>query len=347
VPSAPPRTRSPSPTEGFTVPNELLCPITSLIFRDPVVATDGHTYEREAITQWLQQRRVSPMTREPLSLDKIIPNRVVKKMVDDFIAECRRKRLLYKYKLDVDVKKTEQVPYIKTNTKSLYQAEWLNNNSSSTASNIILMHLTGENAEKIAESNCRLESHSNIVRVFGRVEHNDTGILLVQEHPSPQTLSQLIKNPDPKLSITHLDFILYQISSALQHLANAEIIHGNITADNVFIYHLDEVPKNTLVKLNTIGHMENDINIHTIPPEVLSRNSHSEKSDVYTFGILAREMCLLEIETNEEGLLERQALYERCLVVDPNDRPTFNELTKAILDFIREEMCILECSSSV
>ena len=34
-------------------PNEYLCPITGGLMLDPVVASDGHTYERQAITEWL------------------------------------------------------------------------------------------------------------------------------------------------------------------------------------------------------------------------------------------------------------------------------------------------------
>lgn len=39
---------------GESVPNEYLCPITMEIMVDPVIAMDGHTYERVAIENWLQ-----------------------------------------------------------------------------------------------------------------------------------------------------------------------------------------------------------------------------------------------------------------------------------------------------
>ena len=32
---------------------DLTCPITLGPFRDPVIARDGHVYEREAITRWI------------------------------------------------------------------------------------------------------------------------------------------------------------------------------------------------------------------------------------------------------------------------------------------------------
>ena len=48
------------------VPNEFLCPITMSIMRDPVVASDGHTYERDAIMRHLSTNSLSPITQQPL-----------------------------------------------------------------------------------------------------------------------------------------------------------------------------------------------------------------------------------------------------------------------------------------
>jgi len=336
-PSAPPRSRSPSPTEGFTIPGDLLCPIMHSLFHDPVVASDGHTYERAAITSWLQTSHISPMTRQNISSETLNPNRIVKKMAEEFRAECKRKRELYKYKLDVDVKQTEEIIDLKSNTRKVYRAEWIKKNSSLTDSKVILTHLTGENAEKLGEMNCKLGPHPNIVRTFGRVEHNGTGILLLQEDLPEQTLAQLIKTTDQKFSITILDTFVYQIASALQHLAQNEIIYGTITADNIFVYQFDEMPENILIKLTNIGDLETSTNETGIIPE---GELHSEKSDVYAFGILIRELYALELATNDEDLIQRQVLSEHCLVIDPNMRPTFNELTKSIIDLMHKKKFI-------
>ena len=42
--------------------------------RDPVVTADGHTYERAAICEWLEQRSTSPMTGENLAHRAVVPN---------------------------------------------------------------------------------------------------------------------------------------------------------------------------------------------------------------------------------------------------------------------------------
>ena len=41
---------------------------------DPVVAADGHTYERSAIARWLQTSDKSPMTGSVLFHKELVPN---------------------------------------------------------------------------------------------------------------------------------------------------------------------------------------------------------------------------------------------------------------------------------
>ena len=58
-----------------------VCPITFEIMRDPVVAADGHTYEREALLRWLKGSNNSPATGAPLANRTIIPNYCVKMLI--------------------------------------------------------------------------------------------------------------------------------------------------------------------------------------------------------------------------------------------------------------------------
>lgn len=59
--------------------------------KDPVVASDGHSYEREAIEKWLQIRRTSPKTNLPLSDSVLKPNFALKSIIEDYqIKEKKR-----------------------------------------------------------------------------------------------------------------------------------------------------------------------------------------------------------------------------------------------------------------
>ena len=61
------------------VEKAFLCPITQGIMSDPVVATDGHTYERRAIEQWFSQGRLtSPVTNLRLNTTTLVPNHALR-----------------------------------------------------------------------------------------------------------------------------------------------------------------------------------------------------------------------------------------------------------------------------
>lgn len=67
------------------IPEEYCCPITQDIMTDPVIAEDGHTYERKNITQWIEKNSTSPITRENISKDVLIVNRVLKGQIETFL----------------------------------------------------------------------------------------------------------------------------------------------------------------------------------------------------------------------------------------------------------------------
>ena len=84
------------------IPDEYLCPITHQLMRDPVIASDGYSYERTAIEQWLDsfstsaatitastttaaRGPTSPMTNQPLLLPvTLTPNRSLKLLIRRF-----------------------------------------------------------------------------------------------------------------------------------------------------------------------------------------------------------------------------------------------------------------------
>jgi hypothetical protein len=70
--------------------NNLICPITHKIFQDPVLAGDGHVYERTAIVQWIQANGTSPITLEPLKVDDLLTEENIKRL-------CQRQEIPVTY----------------------------------------------------------------------------------------------------------------------------------------------------------------------------------------------------------------------------------------------------------
>ena len=69
-------------------PEELMCPITHAMFRDPVMVVEsGHTYERSAILEHFEQRSEAkdPLTRRALSSTKVMTNWAVRQIVQAWL----------------------------------------------------------------------------------------------------------------------------------------------------------------------------------------------------------------------------------------------------------------------
>ena len=60
----------------FSPPRELICPITQEIFSIPVLAPDGHTYEKAAVVRWHSNSEredfVSPVSNEVVECEGVV-----------------------------------------------------------------------------------------------------------------------------------------------------------------------------------------------------------------------------------------------------------------------------------
>ena len=57
------------------IPDQFICPLTLDVMEDPLITREGKNFERQAIVEWLNQgNNTCPLTRQPLSLSKLIPN---------------------------------------------------------------------------------------------------------------------------------------------------------------------------------------------------------------------------------------------------------------------------------
>ena len=70
------------------LPSDVICPITRAILVDPVITSDGFTYERSAILRWFRDGRVtSPMTNIVLDNTDITPNLPLREMLTAYMSE--------------------------------------------------------------------------------------------------------------------------------------------------------------------------------------------------------------------------------------------------------------------
>eukprot|EP00292_Cryptomonas_paramecium_P014211 CAMPEP_0113704494 /NCGR_PEP_ID=MMETSP0038_2-20120614/26552_1 /TAXON_ID=2898 /ORGANISM="Cryptomonas paramecium" /LENGTH=236 /DNA_ID=CAMNT_0000629285 /DNA_START=26 /DNA_END=736 /DNA_ORIENTATION=- /assembly_acc=CAM_ASM_000170 len=72
---------------GLPIPEEFFCPITLDIMRDPVVASDGRTYECAALQRWLQGHSRSPLTNGELNRGDLRGDRKLRSAIDHWAKE--------------------------------------------------------------------------------------------------------------------------------------------------------------------------------------------------------------------------------------------------------------------
>uniref|UniRef100_A0A672L222 Nuclear receptor-binding protein-like n=1 Tax=Sinocyclocheilus grahami TaxID=75366 RepID=A0A672L222_SINGR len=114
-----------------------------------------------------------------------------------------------------------------------------------------------------------------------------------------------------------------QILSALSYLHSCEpaIIHGNLTCDTIFIQH------NGLIKIGSVApdtinnHVktcrEEQKSLHFFAPEYGAVASVTTAVDIYSFGMCALEMAVLEIQSNgESSYVSQEAINSAILFLE-------------------------------
>uniref|UniRef100_A0A8C3UCY5 Nuclear receptor-binding protein n=1 Tax=Catharus ustulatus TaxID=91951 RepID=A0A8C3UCY5_CATUS len=196
--------------------------------------------------------------------------------------------------------------------------------------------------------------HLNIVKFhkyWADVKENKARVIFITEYMSSGSLKQFLKKTKKNhktMNEKAWKRWCTQILSALSYLHSCDppIIHGNLTCDTIFIQH------NGLIKIGSVApdtinnHVktcrEEQKNLHFFAPEYGEVANVTTAVDIYSFGMCALEMAVLEIQGNGESsyvpqeainsaiqLLEdplQREFIQKCLEQDPGRRPTAREL---------------------
>ena len=68
--------------EEWALPKEFECPVTREMMAEPVLAADGHSYDRYAIAYWLSAHSTSPVTNGQLIHNNLTPNHTLAALID-------------------------------------------------------------------------------------------------------------------------------------------------------------------------------------------------------------------------------------------------------------------------
>uniref|UniRef100_A0A8C5MZE6 Nuclear receptor-binding protein n=1 Tax=Leptobrachium leishanense TaxID=445787 RepID=A0A8C5MZE6_9ANUR len=196
--------------------------------------------------------------------------------------------------------------------------------------------------------------HLNIVKFhkyWADVKENRARVIFITEYMSSGSLKQFLKKTKKNhktMNEKAWKRWCSQILSALSYLHSCDppIIHGNLTCDTIFIQH------NGLIKIGSVApdtinnHVktcrEEQKNLHFFAPEYGEVTNVTTAVDIYSFGMCALEMAVLEIQGNgESSYVPQEAInnaiqfledplqrefIQKCLETDPSKRPTAREL---------------------
>ncbi|XP_072541864.1 nuclear receptor-binding protein [Salminus brasiliensis] len=213
--------------------------------------------------------------------------------------------------------------------------------------------LQEEKVKAVFDNLIQLE-HLNIVKFhkyWADVKENRARVIFITEYMSSGSLKQFLKKTKKNhktMNEKAWKRWCTQILSALSYLHSCEppIIHGNLTCDTIFIQH------NGLIKIGSVApdtinnHVktcrEEQKSLHFFAPEYGAVASVTTAVDIYSFGMCALEMAVLEIQSNgESSYVSQEAInsaiqsledplqrefIQKCLEVDPTKRPTAREL---------------------
>jgi len=73
-----------TPLLELMAPEPYCCPITQLPMVEPMITPSGNSFEREAIVKWISEHHTDPLTRQPLMVEQLIPNRQLKYAIEDW-----------------------------------------------------------------------------------------------------------------------------------------------------------------------------------------------------------------------------------------------------------------------
>uniref|UniRef100_A0A6I8NB56 Nuclear receptor-binding protein 2 n=1 Tax=Ornithorhynchus anatinus TaxID=9258 RepID=A0A6I8NB56_ORNAN len=229
------------------------------------------------------------------------------------------------------------------------------------------LHFTDRKAFKAHEEKIQtmfeqlvVVDHPNIVKLHKYwldTPESKARVIFITEYVSSGSLKQFLKKTKKNhkaMNARAWKRWCTQILSALSflHSCDPPIIHGNLTSDTIFIQH------NGLIKIGSVWHRvfsnaipddlrspirierEEQRNLHFFPPEY-GHVADGTAVDIFSFGMCALEMAVLEIQANGDTRVTEEAIARAghsldddnmrefilsCLLLNPARRPSAHNL---------------------
>jgi len=333
------------------------CPLTLTLMRDPVMTSEGHTYERSQIEQWIASgNHTDPLTRNPITT-ALLPNLALKNAIAEALEAIAGAELPFGAFGDVRRIKAGA-------SKTVHRARF-------RGGDVALLELRAGGAAEVGEREARvfveLGQHPHLLRFLGRTETPAGRRCLVTEFAQCGSLVDALERFEGRLTLRHRLRIAEHVCAGMKAIHAFPMMHRDLAARNVLLFFLDpDEPARTLAKVTDYGLTLPGTTIDTnsggerpvrwMAPESIERNRWSTKSDVWAGGVtlwelwtdgrvpyahnsdeaVSRGVCRradpLRLPRPEEAECPDAvwALMRRCWARDRRQRPDFAEMAREL-----------------
>ena len=72
--------------EEKIIPPDFICPISHSLMEDPVLTSDGFSFDKSSIQEWFNRgNKTNPLTGLALTNTNLLPNRPLKNLITEYI----------------------------------------------------------------------------------------------------------------------------------------------------------------------------------------------------------------------------------------------------------------------
>jgi len=233
----------------------------------------------------------------------------------------------------------------------VYKGKWLKIDLFVAIKTLHLTHFNDDIKRKLINELLILKSvsHPNIVKFYGVCVDEDQ-YSLITEYVSLHSLFDLLEEKR-KFSLPEQLSIGIQIATGINYLhqSKPQILHRNIKSTNILLENHHSGYNVKICDFNMIqirNQSKGNISICWTAPEVLDLDPYTEKSDIYSLGVVYWELVTYQIPYDghsnssiRDFILSGRRLkipqnistnfrliIEKCWSQNPNDRPTCSDL---------------------
>jgi len=330
------------------MPESFLDPNTFDAMSDPVFTCDGHTYDRASITRWLDTHTTSPRTGLVLDSFELRPNHALRQAIEEWYSAQGT---------------GWQIPWAEVEIgerlgsgafKTVWSGSW-------KGRQVALLQLRGGECCAVeCQVMHELGRHPRLASFYGMTQDGDGVKYMVMEIAHHGSLDAALPRllggvrPTPQLVVA----IGEQVAEAMECIALRGIIHRDLAARNVLACDLTLDGRRLDIRVSDFGLAREQhyvfagpsdaLPVRWMAPEAILQHKFSEKTDVWSFGVLLWELCTLEVpfayvpdleqlqrQVCEEGRRLEQpegcpgslySLMMRCWAHAAAERPTFKDL---------------------